>query len=122
MNWEPPQLSAAALEDEEEHKAFLARETAKNLAALEPPPQLAEKSNSHDTAPVTSGDLDGILEGIGQMIGAELKSLRQRIAELEQREWVGVWETGKSYSKNALVTCDGSCWVAVRNFPERRPG
>jgi hypothetical protein len=120
MTYDGKPLSPAAMLDDAEYL----RKVAADLAACEPlealrrsPPAPAPRSTY-----VTQRELDRVLAKMGQMIGAELKPLRERIAELEAREWVGVFEQGRSYAKGAIVSHDGSAWVATRAYPEAKPG
>ena len=117
MEWHPREDSAAALLDQEHYLKELARD----LVAHEAP----KRTPAPDT--VSRRDLDAALESICAMIGKACRELVvaplvARIAELEAREWVGVWTAGKSYPKNAIVTHDGSAWVATRDHPHLKPG
>jgi hypothetical protein len=48
--------------------------------------------------------------------------LERRIAELEAREYLGVWSSDKRYQKGAMVTYDGSLWIARSDSHDVRPG
>ena len=63
-----------------------------------------------------------IFEVIGQYVGPEMTERRQRVSDLEKRDWVGVWEQGKAFGKSALCSHDGSCWIATREMPEGNAG
>ena len=114
-----PQLSAAARIDEEHHQRKLAEEFLRKAKETPAPRRSAAPASS---TYVTQRELDRVLAKMGQMIGAELKPLRERIAELEAREWAGVWEAGKSYAKGAIVSHGGSGWLALRQYPDGKPG
>ena len=114
--WTPP-LSGAALVDAPEHRKFLER-CARELQKMESPPR---------TPALTEADLDRALGKLCETIGKAVRQmvvepLERRIRELEAREWCGVWQEGKAYSKNAIITHDGSAWLATREFPEGKPG
>jgi hypothetical protein len=116
--WE--KLSPAAILDEEHHQAALREHEAEQRKLDQrktPPPsnlvtraQLQKRLDSLVTT---------IARGVRELIAAPFE---KRIRELEQREWVGTWERGKSYSKNALVSHNGSAWVATRDYPDLSPG
>ena len=124
MSWEEKPLSQAALDDEAQHSAFL-QKAALDLAAKQPPPHASPpRAPSPPTRSkfVTQRELGRLMERAGRAVREALEPLQKRLQELEQREWLGVWEQGKSYCKNALVTHDGSAWVATRDYPEAKPG
>jgi hypothetical protein len=62
------------------------------------------------------------LEAVMTYLGGEIDALAKRVKELESREWVGVWQEGKSYAKGAIISHDGSAWTATRAYPEGKPG
>jgi hypothetical protein len=47
----------------------------------------------------------------------EIRALHERVKELEAApfDYKGTHETGRGYSKNAVVTYDGSLWIALRS-------
>lgn len=47
---------------------------------------------------------------------SELKDLRERIEALEAHplKYLGTYERGQMYAKNAVVTHGGSMWIALR--------
>lgn len=53
----------------------------------------------------------------------ELEALRNRVKELEASPiiYLGTHEGGRMYAKNAVVTHDGSMWIALRNT-QQTPG
>jgi hypothetical protein len=67
---------------------------------------------------------DGLMEGIGKMVGA---FVRQEIAkaksELRQEalKMGGVWHEGERYLENTLVTHHGGLWLACCDT-DTRPG
>jgi hypothetical protein len=87
-----------------------AKALAKELAEKE----AKEKARAEEERP--------IFERIGELVGADIKRLERRIAELEARDWVGIWEAGKAFAKGSLITADGSTWCATRAYPEGKPG
>ena len=113
-------LSAAAMLDDAEYL----RKLAKDLRVCESPEALRVSAPAPKPRRdlVTQKQLDRVIVKMGQMIGAALKPLRERILELEQREWAGVWEAGKSYAKGAIVSHGGSGWLALRQYPDGKPG
>jgi hypothetical protein len=123
MQWEPKPDSPTARDDEAEHKRFIAS-CAKDLAVSEwtPPPPPRAPSPPRRSKFVTQRELGRLMERVGRAVREALEPLRQRIGELEQREWVGIWTSGKSYAKNSIVSHDGSAWLAVRQYPEGKPG
>ena len=87
-------LSPAARLDAE----YLAK-VAADLAACEPLEALRRTPPPPAPRYVTQHELDRVLAKMGQMIGAALKPLRERIAELEQREWLGTWTPARATQK-----------------------
>ena len=63
------------------------------------------------------------LETIAKGVGAVVRPLAQRIAELEATALRdgGIWEPGKTYPKGSAVTHRGSLWVALQDT-NSRPG
>ena len=55
-------------------------------------------------------------------IAQAVAPLERRIKELEAREYRGVWASDKRYVKNAMVTFDGSLWIARSDSQSIRPG
>ena len=126
MQWEPKQDSPAAIDDAAQHSAFMQR-CAADLAICEAPkPAATAPSPPTRSKYVTYKALGRTLEKIGRLVGQIIREsterLEKRIAELEQRDWVGTWTGGKSFAKNSIVSHDGSAWLAVRQYPEGKPG
>ena len=114
MTFDGKELSAAALLDE---KDYLAR-VAKDLTANKPPRRSAAPPPISKY--VTEDALGPLLEKIGRAIAAELKPLRRRIAELEARpefDYTGTWTRGKAYRKGQGCTHAGSIFIAMRDCP-----
>jgi hypothetical protein len=104
MQWEPKPDSPAALDDEAEHKRFIAR-CAKDLAANEwaPPPPAPRAPG------LTEKDLDRRLSKLCATIGKAVRQLvveplQKKIAELEQKQLKlgGVWKAGERYKENTV--------------------
>jgi hypothetical protein len=55
---------------------------------------------------------------------ARIAELEARTAELEQRQYHGVYQRACEYKRHALVTHDGSLWIAVEDVahPNEVPG
>jgi hypothetical protein len=69
------------------------------------------------------------MKGVGmamrEFVDAELSPLRERIAELEARptmKYAGVFDRTRSYKAGAVVTYQGSAWVANLESKGVRPG
>ena len=68
---------------------------------------------------------DGIVEAVKGYVERETADLRKRIADLERRptlRYVGVWQSGKSYSPGEVVTDAGSMWHCNSATSSARPG
>ena len=124
MQWEPKQDSPAAIDDAAQHSAFMQRVAADLAMCQQPTPAPRPPAPRRVVTP--NKQLGPLLEKIGKLVGQTIREscerLERRIAELEAREWVGVFQTGKTYAKNSIVSHDGSCWVATRDCPEGKPG
>ena len=59
---------------------------------------------------------------VKERIAAAVQPLESRVVELEAREYQGVWEHDKTYAKGAMVTHDGSLWIARSASISVRPG
>jgi hypothetical protein len=59
---------------------------------------------------------------VAKAIADALAPLEARIAALEAREYQGTWKAEQRYSKGAMVTFDGSVWVARSASMAVRPG
>ena len=103
-----------------EHAAHAAREVPP--PSYSPPPTYSQRQvdRKFDLMLETVGRWVG--ERIGEALKASVEPMRRRIQELENREFGGTWQAGRSYSKNAIVSHDGSGWIALRANPEGRPG
>ena len=121
--------SPAARYDEECYRAKQAKEAAAREA--KEAAELVATQRKQAMAPaqgyVTKAQLDRRLDSLCGHIGGELRKLVfdplvKRIAELEAREWMGVWEQGKGYAKNALVTMTVRVGSRLRAYPEPHPG
>jgi hypothetical protein len=113
--WEPTRPSAAALLDEQD---FLQR-CADDLRVNKPP----DMSPAPRSDLVTDDALDDVLKRIGEKVGAELRKLRARIADLEakQLKMGGVWKAGVRYQESSLVTHQGGLFLALCDT-DTRPG
>jgi hypothetical protein len=74
----------------------------------------------HESAPVTLGFLDGLLESIEDIV----KDLRRRVVELEQKPlgFKGFWSGEEQYDKGAITSFHGGLWMAVEPSIGRKPG
>ena len=56
--------------------------------------------------------------------GCEIRGnvLESTIAPYRDWHWRGIWEVGQKYRKNNFVTCQGSLWICLKDYTERRPG
>jgi hypothetical protein len=63
------------------------------------------------------------IKHVARNAASALAALEARVAELEASpfSYEGVHEFGRSYSKNAIVTCGGSMWIAKATTTDR-PG
>ena len=59
---------------------------------------------------------------VAEKITEATAPLEARLAELEAREYLGVWSSDKNYRKGAMVTYDGSLWIARIDSHAVRPG
>ena len=59
---------------------------------------------------------------VNEKIAAAVQPLERRIVDLEARTYQGTWQAQTSYRAGALVTHDGSLWVARSDSAGVRPG
>jgi hypothetical protein len=103
MSYEGKPLGPNALADEEEHSAFL-RKCELELDACEatiPQRAFAEPIDA------------GIFKKMGELIGKELRALRERIDALEAQsslKYVGTWKAGGDYKPGQVVSYEGGMW------------
>jgi hypothetical protein len=116
-------LSASARLDEADHLARKELErVATDLAALEPPRRAPAPRSQYVKRIHLERRIEQTIELIAGEVGKLFHAAEDRLKALEAREWLGVWEPGKAYAKGALVSHDGSAWVATRDYPDRKPG
>lgn len=76
--------------------------------------------------PVTFKSLAEIFQGaVFPLFTAQkksIKALEQRIADLEAREYQGVWDAKTAYAKGAMVSRQGSLWCSMVNQNHAKPG
>ena len=122
MQWEPKPDSPAALLDEFEHRAFMER-CAKELAVNEPPPRAVAPIRSGITQRQLDKRIGDLLKRMGEILGKELRALRERIAELEQGQvhMAGTYKAGQRYRQNGLVSFQGGLWLCLADT-DTRPG
>ena len=111
-------LGPNALADEKEHRAFMEK-CGRDLTVNEPPKRQPSPAPQY----VTQRELGPLLEKIGRAVAAELKPLRQRIAELEQGQvhMAGTYKAGQRYRQNGLVSFQGGLWLCLADT-DTRPG
>jgi len=67
----------------------------------------------------------GLAPVIRQFVAQQVEPLKQRIAELEQREnnlkYLGTWQASGEYQRGNFISHDGSMWCATRDT-RSRPG
>jgi hypothetical protein len=89
--------------------------------------QIVESVKGHITR-----ELGPILERLADVeartkggLSAEIAALDKRLARIEARppalRYLGVWQTGTTYTESSCVTWDGSMWVA-RETTTLKPG
>jgi hypothetical protein len=62
------------------------------------------------------------LRAHAERLARHKEELERRLKELEARDYRGVWASDKRYAKNAMVTFDGSLWIARSDSQSIRPG
>jgi hypothetical protein len=119
MQWEPKPDSPSAIADDE----YLAS-IAKDLAAYEPPPRAVAPIRSGITQRQLDKKIGDLLKRMGEIIGKELRTLRQRVAELEagQLTMAGTWKPGERYRQNSLVSFQGGLWLCLADTDTRPAG
>jgi hypothetical protein len=67
----------------------------------------------------------GLVPAISEYVTAQVKPLRDRIAELEARptvKYLGTWKSHETYTVGNMVTDHGSCWHCNVSATTERPG
>jgi hypothetical protein len=82
--------------------------------------------------PATVGIVNAAVEAIGEAVAAEIKQLRERVADLERKSveiakrglfYRGVHQRADSYKPGDAVTFDGSLFIAIADVaPGELPG
>ncbi len=68
--------------------------------------------------------IKGVIEAVAPHIVAlekQVAALAARIEELERKGYCGVWKSGKEYSPQSEVTCDGGRWISHKRTSDK-PG
>ena len=65
-----------------------------------------------------------LIDAIGALISNERESVaavEARVKALEGRQYAGTWKSGAAYRKGAMVTLEGSLFIARHDYPSK-PG
>jgi hypothetical protein len=110
----------AALTEDPNFRADVGAERIRRLKAAAAP--VAPAPTGRSVQKVFGLDSDAFATAIVDTIAAAVGPLRTRIAELEQREYQGVWSAEKAYAKGAMVSRQGSVWHSTVNNNLSTPG
>jgi hypothetical protein len=90
-----------------------------------PPPAKANGGDREEWLPpdsvITGATMEAILKMIARSVGAELHALTQRIAALEARKHMGVFDPLQSYLPGQTCTHGGSLWTCKSATTGVRP-